>query len=1152
MNYSFPKRFARSPRSLGLVAALSCAGLAAVQLAAPSALHAQTTGALVGTVTDPGGAAIPAASVSVRNIASDVVRDSKSNGSGEYAFPSLAPGDYELTFSAPGFSNQIQRATLNVTDRIAVNAKLSVANSNVTVEVVAQDPLLQTENTAQGRVIDGESIRDLPLATNNFTQLLALSPGASAPLNDATALGRGTQNISSNGARTGSNAIYIDGVDAINVHVNSAANNSFASNGTVIPPTEAIQEFKVQTALFDALTGRSGGSNIALITRSGGNKLHGSLYEYFRNDIFNANLFFVKQTGQPRPKLKQNQFGGTVGGDILKDKLFGFFSYQGTRQINGVQGTNFLNLPQITNDRSAAGIGAYASTLGKTSHSGPTILANGSNISPVALALLQYKLPNGQYLIPTPQTSNTAGVNYTFSIPSTFNEDIYTGSTDYQFRAKDHVAFHTVVAQQPQFNAVPNGTLAVAGFGTNQLFKSRLYSIAETHIISSNVVNEARFGLSRLIGTTGFENQIPLASIGMTRFNSSSFADIPQISVSGQFRLGYSVNADQADTSNTWQYFDNLSVLRGHHNLNFGAEMRRYQDNYFSNNRMRGSIDTLSFQNFLLGQSGVQNGTGFSDLYTTSIAAGVVKRNDRIRDFSGFAQDSWKALPMLTLNLGLRYEYLGLPVDLYGRNGAFDPRFYQAPVAGGSTSLGFTQESNARNPVPGIAKVSNTLTDNVNHLNFAPRFGIAAQVRPRVVIRAGYGLFYDRLSNQLGLLESLSLPNYVRADGKNSSGGATAQINASGSLANPFPTLPLANQFPVLPVVYSSTSTAAAALNPLSLNDVDPKIRTPYYQQYGANVQTQITRATLLEVGYVGARGIALPVETEINQALIATPTSPVNGQTTTTTANVAARSPYQGFSNNGLLFLQTTSSSNFNSLQGTLTYKTGHSEAVATYTWSHSLDTASGTADGSNFNNITGDQTNPAASYGPSDFDRTHHLAVRFLYDVPNVHGFFDRHGLARLANGYSFSGVVVAQSGLPFSITNSGGAAFYGTDTSLASFALGRNAASAVKTGSPVPRLNSYFDTTAFVAAGNVYGNSGRNILRGPFQRNTDLALNKRTQIHDSLTAEFRAQAFNLFNNVNFANPGSALDTPATFGEILNTTGNPRILQFSLKLEF
>lgn len=1130
-----------------------------------AAAHAQTTGTITGSVTDPHGAALPGAKVSAKNTASGVVRDVVTNRSGEYALPSLTPGDYELTFASDGFATQVQHTTLNVTDRIAVDAKMLVASTVTSVEVSSVEPLLQTENTAQGRVIDAESIRDLPLATNNFTQLLALSPGASAPLNDATSLGRGTQNISSNGARTGSNAIYIDGVDAINVHVNSAANNSFASNGTVIPPTEAIQEFKVQTALFDALTGRSGGSNVAVITRSGTSKLHGSVYEYFRNDVFNANLYFLKQTGQPRPKLKQNQFGATIGGSLVPQKIFGFFSYQGTRQINGVQGTNFLSLPPfLTDDRSPAGLAAASTSVAadangnavctpfpKTSHSGPSIKPDGSNISPVALALLQYKLPNGKYLIPSPQLQGCRlGVNYTFSVPSSFNEDEYVGSVDYQIRAQDKLAFHTVVAEQPQYNSLPNGTTAVAGFGTTQLFKSRLYSLAETHILSSSLVNEFRFGLSRLLGTTGFENRIPIASVGMSRFNSATFPDLPQISSSGQFRLGYSVNADQADTSNTWQFFDNLSCLKGHHSLNFGGEMRRYQDNYYSNNRMRGSIDILSFQNFLLGLSGAPtaqggNGTGFSDLYTTSIASGVVQRYDRIRDFAGFAQDSWKAWPSVTINAGLRYEYIGLPVDLYGRNGAFDPRYYIAPVAGGSTSVGFVQEGNARNPVPGIAKVRDTLTDGVDKLNFAPRLGIAVQVMPRMVVRAGYGVFYDRLSNQLGLLESLSVPNYIRADGKNSSGGATAQINASGSLANPFPTLPLASQFPILPQIYSSS--AANAPTPLSLNDVDPQIHTPYYQQYGANIQTQFTRSTMLEVGYVGARGLRLPIETEINQAKIATAQSPVNGQTTTDTSNVAQRSPYQGFSNTGLLFLQTNTSSNYNSLQSTLTVKSSRAQLLATYTWSKSMDTNSGNSDGSNFNNLSGDQTDLSQAYARSDFDRTHRFAARFSYNLPSFTKF-----APRLTRGWQVAGVVVMQSGLPFGVDNSGGATYYGTDTSRASYVIGKGVNDAKKSGRTEDRLLAYYNTSAFAGAGTGYGNTARNILRGPFQRNVDLSVNKRMRIHDSLTGHFRAQAFNVFNMVNFANPGNDMGTAATYGIISNTTGNPRILQLSLKLDF
>lgn len=1126
--------------------------LALLSAAAPRA-HAQTTGVISGAVADKQGALIAGVKVTARNTASGEMRTTLTNQSGEYSFPALKPGDYALTFQMQDFATVVETATLNVTEHIAVNATLPVSSVVSSVQVTSAEPLLQTESVTEGRVIDGESTRELPLATNNFTQLLALSPGASGVLNDATALGRGTQNIFSNGARANSNSIYIDGIDAVNVHVNSAANNTFASNGTIVPPTAAIQELKVQTALFDALTGRSGGSNIAVITRSGTDHWHGSIYDFFRNDYLNANSYFLNQTGSPRPDLKQNQFGGTVGGPIRPRKVFFFFSYQGTRQVNGYAGLSSMTLAQIPEDRSLASLGAFGNSLGKTSYSGPTIDASGANISPVAYALLNLKFPNGQYVIPSPQTSNTTGVNYAVSTPFRFDEDEYTGSTDYQIGAADHLAFHAVIAQQPQFQSVQT-TRYLPGFGLNQFFKSRLYSLAEIHIFSPNVVNEARMGLSRLIGTTGFQNVIDLSTIGMNRFNSADFPDIPLIELSGSFELGYSVNDDQADTENTWQYFDNLSWLKGRHNMNFGAEMRRYQDNYYSNNNMRGSIDIISFQNFLLGLSGAPtaqggNGTGHSDMYENTVASGVVQRYDRLRDLAFFAQDSWKPTTRLTVNSGLRWEYLGMPTDLYGRDGAFYPSLYQPPPAGLFTSLGFVQAGNARHPVPGIARVSNTLTNTVDKLNFGPRLGIAFQMNKRMVLRTGYGIYFDRLSNQLGLLESLSLPNYIESNQINTQ-GATTQLNESGSLVNPFPTLPLRSQFPIVPELDSPTDPNAQA--PLSMNDIDPAIGTPYYQQYGMNVQTQFGRALMFEVGYVGARGLHLPVETEINQAELASTANPVNGQTSNSAA-ASLRAPYLGFSNNGLLFLQTNTISKYNSLQATLTERLHAAEFLATYTYGKSLDTASGSSDAAVFNNLSGDQTDQAQAYGPSDFDRRQRIAARFVQPLPTPHWSIAKGALgSRLLGGYAFSGTAILQSGHPFTITNSGGATYYGTDTSRGSFAAGATTATAILKGSTEKRLNEYFNTAAFVQSPDYYGNTGRNILRGPINRDLDFALNKETLLSEGIKAEFSAQAFNITNTPNFANPASDVGVASSFGVISATVNNPRVLQFALKFEF
>jgi hypothetical protein len=1133
--------------AMAIVAMLFC-GVAA---------RAQTTGVISGVVTDKAGGLLPGVAVEAKNAASGATRTAVTNKAGEYSFPALTPGDYVLTFTASGFATVGETATLNVTEHIAVNTTMQVGSVSTTVEVTTAGPLLQTESVTQGGVISGESVVQLPLATNNFTQLLGLSPGVIAPLNDATGLGRGTQNVNVNGARTNSNSIYVDGVDAVNIHTNSAANNGFASNSTVVPPPDAIQEFKIQTALFDASTGRSGGSNVALVTRSGTNDFHGDIYEFLRNTDLNANNYFLKQQGQARPELIQNQFGASVGGPIKKEKMFFFFNYQGTRQVNGYPGITSVNLPQIPTDRSLASLGAFGNSLGKTSYTGPTIAANGSNISPVAVALLQLKFANGQYVIPSPQTTATTGANYVVSTPATFNEDEYTGSTDYQVTAKDHVAFHVIVAEQPQFQSV-SSTRFLPGFGLNQLFKSRLYSVAETHIFSPNVVNDLHIGLNRALGHTGLQNQIQLATIGMSRFNSSDFSDIPELMFSSSFEMGYTVSTDQADTENTWQYFDNVNWLKGKHNLTFGTEMRRYQDNYFSNNDMRGTLDFISFQNFLLGETGAAttaggNGTGHSDIYEETVASGLVQRYDRIRDLGLYAQDSWKPVTRLTINAGLRWEYLGLPTDTLGRNGAFEPQYYVAPVGTNPTSAGFVQAGNAVHPVPGIPKVSNTLTNTVGKLNFAPRLGIAYSMNSRMVLRAGYGLFYDRLSNQLGLLESLSLPTYEKSTALNS-GGATTYFNTNGSLANPFPVLPQRSQFPVLPQLFPQNTATAPA--PIAINDIDPAIRTPYYQQWGLNVQTAFTRALLLEVGYVGARGEHLASEVETDQAKIASASSPVNGVTTNNTGvtdSAAARAPYIGFSNNGFLFLQTNTSSNFNSLQVTLTERMGTASLLASYMYSKSLDVASGSTDGTVFNGVSGDQTNIAQAYGPSDFDRTHHATLRFVQPIPRLRWKFAHGPLGgRVFEGYELSGTGVIQTGSPITITNSGGASYYGTDTSRGSFVTGATAASAVLHGSTESRLTAYFKQAAFMTAGTGYGNTGRNILRGPLQRDLDLSLTKYTTIHDNWKLEFRAQAFNITNTPNFANPASDVGTATSFGVITATQGNPRILQFALKLKY
>jgi len=1124
----------------------------------PLAAIAQTTGTISGTVKDSTGAVIPSATVNLTSTATGTKRTVTTNSSGEYAFPSLEPGTYDVEFRSGSFTPVMRHVTLNVTEHVALDTAMEISSTQQEINVTSDAPILQSEETTLGRVVDGQAIKQLPLATRNFTQILALSPGTSVALNNATALGRGTQNISADGARPGSNAFYIDGIDAVNIHVNSASNNTFASNGVVIPAPDAIQEFKVQTGLYDVTAGRSGGANVALVTRSGTGKFHGSVYEFIRNDDLNANLYFFNQLGTPRPELKQNQFGGTIGGPLLRDRLFFFFAYQGTRQVNGVAGSESLVLPAIPATRTNATLGA--AFAGQATYAGgTTVTASGSNINPVALAMLNLKLPNGQYVIPSPTSSVATGVNYTVSEPSTFNEDQYVDAIDYNLTPHNHIAFKSIFANQPQFNAFPSAT--VPGFGTIQLFKAQLYSLTDTQIITPNLVNEARMGATLNLGSTGFQNLLPLSSIGMSRFNSAQFGDIPSIVLAGGFTLGYSVNADQADASTNWQYFDTLSYVHGKHQMAYGAEARLYQDNYYSNNQERGVLTIENFNDFLLGLAGTSVASGgngspkqYSNVYTTAVASGQTKRNDELHDYAIFAQDTWRMAPNLTLIYGVRWEYVGLPVDKGGRDGAFYLRNYVAPAPGAYTSAGFVQTRNSRNPIPGIPLVSDTMTDTVGKKNFGPRIGVAYQPVRWINVRAGYALSVDRASNQLGLLEALSLPSYEKVT-------LSGVGNTTATLANPFPILPTANQFPIVPQIYGGPIPYGTAYPvtspPLSIYAFDPKFRTPYVQQFGMNVQLQARANTVVEIGYVGSHGVALPVETQANQPLIATPTNPVNGITTTTAANAQARVPYIGFSdsNAGLTYLQTRATSVYNSLQTSVTQRLSHGlQMLASYTYAKSMDTESSASDGTTFSGFDGDQTNLAGNWAPSDYNVTNRLVVSGVYSIPAFGFALDRTAFGkRMFSGWQISGVGTAQSGLPFTVTDSKGAAFYATaGTNEANFVPGANAHTAKLSGGTTGRLTHYFNTAAFVTSGNYYGTSGRNILYGPAQRDIDASLIKDTLIRDSVHLEFRAEFFNVLNIVNFANPGSALQTASTYGIISTTTGNPRIIQFAGKVNF
>src|ERR1041385_4198694 len=464
--------------------------------------QSQTSGRIVGTVSDHNRARIVGASVTILNSATAVERKTITDDQGIFHVSLLSPGYYSVKIIASGFAPALfARVPVIITETTTVDAEMNVAGPDtVAIEI---DSLIQRDGPQLGRVVEARAVSELPLATRNFTQLLALSPGAVTGLTDHTSLGRSSQNISVNGARVTQNDFEINGVDANNLATNAAAS-------IAVPAPETIYEFKVQTSQYDATFGRGGGGNIQVVTRSGGNELHGNAYEYFNNDALNANNSFLKAAGVARPILQRNVFGGMLGGPIKHNRAFFFASYQGTRERNGGSqnslSSGVLIAPGLTDDRSQAKLLATFKPQ----------LPNGSfatSINPVALALLNARLPNGSLVIPTPQPDG----HYSGSAISIANEDQFNTNLDYRLNRRDTVTAKFFFSNGRQFLALPNGGASVPGFGADQTQNNRLLSIQYVHIFGPRSVNEARVGYSLIRNSAIGENPLKDSDVGIKR-----------------------------------------------------------------------------------------------------------------------------------------------------------------------------------------------------------------------------------------------------------------------------------------------------------------------------------------------------------------------------------------------------------------------------------------------------------------------------------------------------------------------------------------------------------------------------------------------------------------------------------------------------------
>lgn len=1089
-----------------------------------------TTGQLTGTVADPNGAVVRGASVTVRNRDTGLERQATTGDDGAFAVQLLPPGLYRVEVSGQGFSSAVvEEVRVQITQTATVNISLAVAGSASTVTVTADPPTVQLESSQVGRVIDERAISQLPLPTRNFQQLLTLSPGTYASVSNNTELGRGDVTVSVNGQRTTSNNVRINGIDANSVGTNSTPN-------LAVPATDSLQEFIVQTSTYDATTGRNAGGNVEAVTKSGTNDFHGNVYEFFRNEKLNANDFFLNTAGRPRPIFRRNQFGGTLGGPIIREKFFFFGSYQGTRERNGASLNNSLTFPIIDprltdNNRTAAGL---ATAFGLTA----------AQISPVSLALLQARLANGQFVIPSAATAS--GLTPISGV-SRFTEDQFNVNLDYTLSQKHTLSGKGFYASNPtlqsnyNFAGLGNGNQQLPGFGGQLDIIQTLVSITDTYVFSPSVVNQARLGFSRLRVTSVPEEPITAASLGITTPFSATYPGLPTIFVTGQFSLGSSPLADQSSRINTFTLNDTLSFNVGsRHRFRAGGEFRPSRVDFYFNAFTRGQINFPTFSSFLTGGS-------LTALGVSILGSGVFDRSLRTNDFAAFIQDDFKVNERLTLNLGLRYDLFTFPRDIRGRLVNFIPEQFRAGTAAAPAGPpnGIVQAGNGT--LPGVPTVGDTLIPTDRN-NFAPRVGFAYRLTDSdsLVLRGGYGIYYDRPSTRLINTQLFNYP-YL---------GIGVGLLAPGvfrTFANPFIPLPSPGAFPVAETIPSPLNPLSPLGVPVSGLFIDPEMRTPYVQQYNLNVQYEFIKNWLLEVGYVGSKGTKLLQTVTLNQASYNQATGLFNAPPFG--AFVSANRNVTG----GLQQVRANGNSSYNSLQISVTKRFSEGlQLLSAYTLGKSEDTYSGTG----VNEITtvpGDQLDLNTNRSPSDFDRRHRFVTSFVYDLPKLKS--DSAVMRALFNNFQLSGIVTLQTGTPFSIIESNGTSVI----QRANFAPGFSG-SIDDTGSTDPQ-NLFFNTGAFTRstlflvgttrnpnfdANAPFGNTGRNLIYGPGQKNVDFSIVKFLPFTERFRGEFRTEFFNIFNFVNFANPGNNILVPATFGRITSTSSGPRVIQFALKLNF
>lgn len=1192
------------------------------------------TGAISGTVVDTTQASIAEAEVQIIDAGTQqVVRKLATGPDGSFVVTLLPPGSYEAIVNKAGFAEAKTAAIeVRITETTRVTITLKPGAVTEKVEIVANVATVETTNATTGQSIGSMTMRTLPLATQNFQQLLTLSAGAQSDLNASTQLGRGDVRMNVNGQREDNNNYLIEGVSATDYNVAELTN-------TPLPNADVIQEFKVQTSLYDASQGRNGGGNINAILKSGTRQFHGDAYEFFRNDKLDANDFFLNAAGQPRSVLRQNIFGASLGGPVVKEKAgFFFFNYQGTRQASGDSNGTIIStsIPLLPADRSPAnlasvfGLPSVDPVLSNTGGTGLLQLPDstgqfgtkGGFLFPSGVAAAGCTKDCTPGIDPVSGTVNTG--SFVVSRPGNFNDDQFTANYDRDFHGGgDKIAVRFFYSNSQTFEPFGAGGLQASlggaispsdlNFPYTLPVRDRFLSLAETHLFSPALVNELRFGLVHINNASLNSVPVSVGDVGINRPTNNLTQSIYKFTFNSLgFQYGPTPQADQHQDQNNYAFLDTLSWVHGAHVLRAGGEVdfvnldKQFPQVFngqlfFSNTPSNGPISTptTDFQNFLLGAPQFSFGGG-----------GLFKHAYRQNDYAVFVQDDWKATRDLTLNLGLRTEWMGAWTDGLCHIGNIDPSL----TFQGQTPFVYP---NCVNNL-GLAGLSGAADNSTFHNRYStglgPRIGFAYDLfgHHTTTLRGGYGIYYVR--EDVGAVDQLSFQApFLPIAFAGGAPGSLTNFFAGDPSTNPNALPPAgtlsAVYLPCLSVLQNFTANdtnqaanyanqagcaGVGSINLFTLQ-VPRAFKVPNTQQWNLTLQHSLGKDWILEVGYVGTHGVHLRNTRDGIQSLNASAASPVtvtdvNGTqhqiTFNTFDNGPARTPAPGLNGySGFQIFANDAYSHYHALQSTISRRWGRGYFQAAYTWSRSIDATS--TGNTAFNTAYNSQTTVDASRGLSDFDRTHRFVVSYVYDLP----FFAKATGVKHAvlGGWEVSGITTWQSGQPFSVIDSAaGTGFLGAGSTPllgASLASGSTIASGLAGGSLTSRINGgYLNPAAFTTAPLLYpslcnpsdpnrsdptnanfcttgfGDLGRNIYRGPFQQNWDFSLIKNFHLTERQTIRFTSDFFNLWNHPNFGNPAVTdvetinLADPAAspFGKIVSSKGQPRLVQFSLRYSF